>query len=179
MRGYRGRHLSQDPLNIVKKAAELLPAKSKVLDLAVGEGRHALYLAEKGNIVTGVDISGDNFEEIKEKVKGGQIKLIQGDVLEFETEEKYDLVLCSGLLHFFTDQQVKTTIQRMKKWTKKGGYNLIAARMDQNPRGSLSHIFAPEELKEYYNDWQIVEYEEVKKEDFPAREIEVILTKKT
>lgn len=34
-----------------------LPAGARVLDLACGKGRHAMYLAEKGFDVTGVDIS--------------------------------------------------------------------------------------------------------------------------
>ena len=112
MRGYKGRHLSEEPLKMVKKVAKLLSLNSKILDLAVGEGRHALYLTEKGYVVTGVDISQDYFKQIKEKVKKGQIKLIQENVLEYKTEEKYDLVICTGLLHFFTEQQVKTIIQK-------------------------------------------------------------------
>lgn len=177
MKGYGRRHLSEEPLEMVKRAAELLHKNSKILDLAVGEGRHALYLAKKGHTVTGVDISKESFRQIREKIKEGQIKLIQEDVLEYKTEEKYDFIICSGLLHFFTKPQVEIIIQRMKKWTEKGGYNLIAARMNQNPRGSLLHVFTSEELKNYYNDWQIVEYEEVEKKDFPAREIEMILTR--
>jgi tellurite methyltransferase len=170
--------LSQEPLEMVKKAAKLLPPNSKILDLAVGEGRHALYFAKKGHAVVGVDVSQENFEEIEEKVKEGKIELVQKDILEYETEEKYDLVICTGLLHFFAERQVKMIIQKMKKWTKKGGYNLIAVRMDQNPRGSLSHVFAPGELKKHYNNWQIVKYEEVEKKDFPARKVEVILSRK-
>ncbi len=178
MRGFQGRHLSEEPLEIVKKAAKLLKADSKVLDLAVGEGRHALYLAEKGHLVTGVDVSDESFEKIKQKASG-EIKLIKKDAREFESEEKYDLVVCTGLLHFFEDNEVEMIIEKMKQLTKPGGYNVLAARMDQNPRGSLSHLFSHQEMKGYYTNWEIIEYEEVEKEDYPARKVQIVLSEKT
>lgn len=171
-------HFHAEPLEMVKKAADLLPSESSVLDLAVGEGRHALYLLEKGHRVTGVDISSERIQHLQEQTLGKPITLIQANALEYQPDGLYDLVICTGLLHFFTIQQGERVINTIQSCTKKGGYNIIAARMDQNPRQSLTHVFAPEELKKYYSDWQIVEYEEADMTDFPPRKIEVILCKK-
>src|SRR6187397_419384 len=37
-----------------------LPASALVLDVACGKGRHAIHLAEKGLVVTGIDLSWKN-----------------------------------------------------------------------------------------------------------------------
>ena len=46
-----------------------LPLSSKVLDLACGKGRHAVYIGEKGFNTTGVDLSGNSIEFAKQFVK--------------------------------------------------------------------------------------------------------------
>lgn len=43
-----------------------LPLKSKVLDIACGKGRHAIYLNKKGYIVTGIDLSKQSIDYCKE-----------------------------------------------------------------------------------------------------------------
>lgn len=180
MKGFGGRRMPEEPLEIVKRTAELLSPESEVLDMAVGEGRHALYLAERDMSVTGVDILKDRLGQIREKAQEDwQIELIEKNALEFDTDRQFDLVLCTGLIHFFEEEDVKQMIEKMKRLTKEGGYNLIAARMDQNRRGSLLHLLDKEELKEYYqDDWEIIEYQEIEKE-YPPRRVQVILSRKT
>ena len=48
-------HLSSTPSEWVHRFAHLLPAVSRVLDVACGSGRHAAFLASLGHHVTGVD----------------------------------------------------------------------------------------------------------------------------
>jgi len=58
-----------------------------------------------------------------------------------------------------------------------GGINVIAARMVQNLRQDLPHIFSPNELRNYYedNDWQIEEYEEIERGE---RKIALLIARK-
>lgn len=178
--GWGGWRRSSEPLGVVKKAGELLSPNSKVLDLAVGEGRHGLYLARKGHEVLGVDVSDRGFSKIEERKKDEDLKieLVRKDVLEFESEKKFDLVLATGLLHFFSKEDVERTVEKMKGFVKVGGYSLLATRMDQNTRRSLSYLFESGEMKKYYKKgWEVVEYEEIEKE-MPPRVVQVILAKK-
>jgi SAM-dependent methyltransferase len=46
-----------EPNDFLREKAELLPRGARVLCLAEGEGRNAVYLAERGFAVTGVDAS--------------------------------------------------------------------------------------------------------------------------
>jgi tellurite methyltransferase len=58
----RGPYLLQPEDFLVKREHLLLPGT--VLDVACGDGRHALYLARKGFAVTGVDFSGEGLRRL-------------------------------------------------------------------------------------------------------------------
>jgi tellurite methyltransferase len=154
------------PMPIIKKAVEILPS-GKALDLGVGNGRNALYLLEKGFEVTGVDMSEEGIAILRKSApKSSKLKLIVSDVTKFETSEKFNLVCAIGLLHFLERNVIESLIIKMKNLTTKGGLNAIGARMSQNYREDLPHVFKPNELKEMYKSkgWHIEHYQEVTKE---------------
>lgn len=148
---------------VVKKALTYVD-KGKALELGVGNGRNTLFLLTNSFEVTGVDMSEEGIKILEERTGGNpNLNLIVSDVLGLETTEKFNLILAIGLLHFLEKDKIDILIKKMKKWTAPGGINVIAARMVQNFRQDLPHIFSPSELKEYYedSDWQIEEYEEI------------------
>src|SRR5690349_4085579 len=75
-----------------------LKAGSKVLDLMCGYGRHTLSLARQGINITAVDNLPDYISEIKEIAKKENLPVtaVQADVLQFQSEDEYDLVICMG-----------------------------------------------------------------------------------
>jgi len=150
------------PMPVLKKALNYI-SNGTALDLGVGNGRNTLYLLSKNFVVTGVDMSKEGIELIKNRIPAGSnIKLTVGNVLDFKSDEKFDLVCAIGLLHFLDIEDINTLIIKMKKLTKVGGINVIAARMAQNLRQDLPHIFSPNELKDFYKEegWEIKEYSE-------------------
>jgi SAM-dependent methyltransferase len=75
-------------------------APGRALDLASGEGRNALWLAERGWRVTAVDFSTVGMEKARKRAEaqGLEIDWVLEDVLSFEPDpEGYDLVLWSYL----------------------------------------------------------------------------------
>jgi len=150
---------------IVKQALKYVSGSS-VLELGVGNGRNAFYLLSKLFDVTGVDVSKEGLQVLRERVdRNPKLHLIESDVLKFSTDKKYDLILAIGLLHFLNVGDIKLLIKRMKRWTKPRGLNVIAVRMVQNLRNDLPHVFVPGELKDFYmeDDWEIKEYLEEEK----------------
>jgi len=152
----------QAPMPVLEKAINFV-SSGKALDLGVGNGRNAAYLLSKSFQVTGVDISQEGLDILKQKFPdNSKLKLIASNVLDFDTEEKYDLVCAIGLLHFLPLEDINKLIAKMKNFTQEGGINVIGARMTQNYRQDLPHIFTHNQLKDFYTEagWQIRHYQE-------------------
>jgi SAM-dependent methyltransferase len=101
-----------------------LKAGSKVLDLMCGYGRHALSLARQGINVTAVDNLPDYIDEIKE-IAGKEnlpITALQQDVIQFSSEDKYDLIICMGnSISFFNKEDTEKIFSGIKANLKENG----------------------------------------------------------
>lgn len=85
-----------DPNYFLAEAFSGVEPRGRALDLACGEGRNAIWLAERGWNVTGVDFSGVAIERGRGLAarRDVSVELIEGDVTEFKPEhEAYALLL--------------------------------------------------------------------------------------
>ena len=64
----------------------------RTLELAIGTGRIALPLTERGVAVDGIDISPDMVDRLREKPGGAEIAVTIGDMAEVDVEGPYELV---------------------------------------------------------------------------------------
>jgi len=96
----------------------------KMLDCACGYG----YLAEKvfpylpeGSSYTGFDISGKYLEEAERRFgrDNSAIRFRYGDVLAYQNEENYDLVISQMILSYLAEPE--KVINSMVSWLKPGG----------------------------------------------------------
>jgi 2-polyprenyl-3-methyl-5-hydroxy-6-metoxy-1,4-benzoquinol methylase len=79
---------------LVAEVAGLQPGRA--LDLACGEGRNSVWLAERGWKVTAVDFSEVAIGKARERAarEGQEVELVCADLVEYEPPaEAYDLVL--------------------------------------------------------------------------------------
>ncbi len=96
-RRYAGRELiwtSEANRFLVREADGMPPGRA--LDLACGEGRNAVWLAERGWRVTGVDFSGVGLEKAKAlaEARGVKADWIIADLLDYRPEpQAFDLVI--------------------------------------------------------------------------------------
>lgn len=105
-----------------------LRGKKKVLDLGCGQVKELLYLAQLGHDVTGIDISGVAINQMltRAKAKGLKVNGIVGDVLNYKIEEKFDLILLIGLLHFTRgDENRRMLLERVERSFGNEGYCFI------------------------------------------------------
>jgi SAM-dependent methyltransferase len=67
-----------------------------ILDVGCGTGRHAIELAKRGYVVTGIDVSAKMLAKAAEKAKAANVNvnLIRGDATQFQLPKKYDGVIC-------------------------------------------------------------------------------------
>ena len=120
----------------------------KVLDLGCGRAQIGTELLEKGFSVTFVDISKEKIAKL-EKLKA--IKVI-ADLNNYKIEEKYDLILSLGIMHFLLRKKALELINEMQEQTRKGGINVIDAFVGKE-------YFREGELKSIYEDWEILDFE--------------------
>ena len=106
-----------EPASIVRELLPLLP-HGPALDIACGTGRHALFLAARGQHVTAVDFSSVALDTLEARARGthtpvqrssripaagrhlrGGLELIQANLEEAELpERRFDLIICMQYL---------------------------------------------------------------------------------
>lgn len=87
------------------------------LDLASGEGRNAIWLAEKGWDMTAVDFSSVALD--RGRAISDQVEFIEADVLSWEPDRKFDLVLIAYLQ--IEAEPLSDLIFRARDWLEEGG----------------------------------------------------------
>lgn len=89
------------------------PRAQVVLDVACGTGEHARLLGERhGYQVDGLDIEPEFVRLAQQKNPGG--RFWQADMRTFETEKRYDVILClfSSIAYVKTIEGVRQTLSR-------------------------------------------------------------------
>ena len=86
----------REPTALLVENRHLLPPDGKALDVAMGTGRNALYLASLGYEVTGIDVSKVAVEHCRQEAEKRelQVEAILADLESYElVTEAYDLVV--------------------------------------------------------------------------------------
>ena len=160
-------------IEIVDLAGQLSTGYS-ILDLGCGDGRNALFLAEKGCSVTCVDFSEEALKRLHyfAELKGLAIETYQRDLCNYNFINDYDLIIAHGVLHFLKQDCWTRLIEDMKIHTRIGGYNVVAVFTDRIPAAEhvkerVGDLFKEGELFELYADWHIVAKKSYIKEENP------------
>jgi SAM-dependent methyltransferase len=113
--------------------ADLSPGSA--VDLAAGEGRHALWLAARGWHVTAVDFSSVGLDRGRAQPGAGAVTWVAGDVREWTADpSSVDLVLVA-YLHLPTDESTDL-LTRAVSWLRPGGRMLVLGHdVDNLTRG--------------------------------------------
>lgn len=137
----------------------------KTLDLGCGQGRNSLYLSDRGFEVTAYDLSPNMIDTLmnimaKESIRNIEVK--QYDINSAAIEGNYDLIVSTVVMMFMDRDCVPAIISNMQAHTNSGGYNLIVAAMstEKYPFEGFSFTFGEGELERYYQDWEMIHYNE-------------------
>jgi len=151
----------KEPNPFLKKHIRLLP-KGKALDIASGEGRNTVFLAQHGFEVDAVDISDRGLKKAQKlaRDKGVKINTLLVDLDQYQIEkEQYDLIANFYFLR-------RRLIPRIKKGLKKGGkvifetYLLEHRTLGTGGPKQAKYFLKPNELLGLFKDFRILFYRE-------------------
>jgi len=128
------------------------------LDMGCGSGVDSIYLAHAGWQVTALDFMQEAIEMTRAAAAeaGVELEFVNTDVLEWETDRQFDLLLDSGLLHNLSRDNIPAYRQRILRWLAADGDYVLAhweSRGDNDrlrggarrvTRRQISDLFAPE-----------------------------------
>lgn len=144
-----------------------LPSSPAALDIAAGDGRNAVYLAEEGMAVDAVDISevGLDLAERLAKDRKVTIHTVQADLETWKIpENSYDLIA-----NFFYLQ--RSLFPQIEAGLKKGGVLVFETYTvdqleTQGPSLKRDFLLERNELLRSFKNLRVVYYEETKSEKF-------------
>ena len=113
---------------------ELSPGS--VLDIGCGTGENAIFLAQNGFLVTGIDLVRDAIRTAKAKAAERKVKVDfrVGNALSIESgEDEFDNVVDSGLFHTFSDKERLVFAQETARVLRKGGSYFMMCFSDKEP----------------------------------------------
>lgn len=87
------------------------------LDLAAGEGRNAVWLAERGWTMTAVDFS--EVAVSRGRSASSDVEFVVADVLAWQSDRSYDLVLVAYL--HLVEGQLRSVVSKAKSWLSPAG----------------------------------------------------------
>lgn len=151
----------KEPAAFLVDVVEQLPL-GPALDIATGEGRNAVFLAKKGFLVEGIDISVVGLRKAKRLAaeNGVKIQTMNADLNKYKIRPEY----YSVILNFFYLQ--RSLFPQMKAGLKKGGvlvFETYTTEQLKNPGGQSmekEYLLDPGELKKAFGDLEILHYSE-------------------
>ena len=122
------RHALGEPTKELVIFFEQLPAPMRILDVGCGQGRDALFIARLGHQVVGVDLSSSGIAQLREDAEreGLDIEGIMADVVEYEPDGLFNIVLFDRTLHMLPTNDQISVLDRYRKHVDENGYVLIS-----------------------------------------------------
>jgi SAM-dependent methyltransferase len=150
----------KSPAKFLAENYEYIPFEGAVLDMGMGEGRNAVFLAQKGYKVTGIDISSVAVKKayLLAQEFGVKIKGVVASLKEYKIPpESYDAIIC----FYYVDRSL---IEKMKTWLKPGGVIIYEAHTlrEQKQKGDPdeSSYVREQELLKMFPGMKVLKFEE-------------------
>lgn len=135
----------------------------KVLDIGCGEGKDAVFLARNGYRVSAIDIAESGLDKgrmLAEKCNT-YVDFFRADISDYRLNEKFDIILSSGVFHFLRPEIRAEVTDNLKKFTNEDGIHALNVFVSKpylkRAPGKKGERFEwkSRELFSYYHDWHL------------------------
>src|SRR6266404_4314843 len=131
-----------------------------VLDAGCGTGDNALFFAERGRTVTGIDFLEEPIARAKKKAseRGLSVTFLVKDALTLKDwPERFDDVIDSGLFHVFSDGDRRRYVEGLATVLKPGGRLFLLCFSDEEPGTEGPRRVSMKELHDAFAEGWIIE----------------------
>jgi len=164
---------SVNPNATIKEFEHLFEKQSQILEVGCGEGQNIIYLAKQGfSNIDAFDLSANAINKVMRQCEISNVKVnaFIDDLTKYQFDKEYDLIMSFGTLHFVAKSEWKKFIINAKENTKVGGIHIMQIFTDVVPASDDIAPFAigiakDEEIKELYQDWEILQFKSYVFED--------------
>lgn len=152
----------KSPAEFLSENYQYIPYEGTVLDMGMGEGRNAVFLAQKGYKVTGVDISSVAVKKsyLLAQEFGVKIKGVVASLSDYKIPTaSFDAIVC----FYYVDRSL---IEKIKSWLKPGGiliYEAHTTREKANKKNDPmddDNYLKEQELLKLFSGMRVLKYEE-------------------
>lgn len=126
----------------------------RALDVDMGQGRNAIFLARQGWDVTGFDVAAVGLQNAREHAAAAGVKItaVHASDEEFDFgRERWDLIAIIYALE-------KRSVHRVRDALKPGGLVVIEAGHTDDPKAGFG--FRTDELRDIFKGFRILKYED-------------------
>lgn len=163
---YWGTQPSAMCYEIMKLCPPLKPLR--LLDVACGEGKNAVFFARNGYHVTAFDAASAGLEKARRFADqaGAQVNFFQANMIDFRLDSEFDIIFCSGALHYLPQELRGEILGNYQEHTAAGGLHALNVFVRKSFVKSPSnekdfrYKWISGELFTYYADWLIVSCQE-------------------
>jgi len=154
---------------LMSVAAERTPGA--VLDVGIGQGRNALYLASKGWSVTGIDIADEGVRQAQSAADAAHLKveaLVQDAMTYDWGTDRWDMIC---LIYEGGGQYADKVRQALKS----GGIVVVEYFLDEGMEGTGASGFKPNQILEVFRGLKTLRHEElVDQPDYSIRPTKLV-----
>lgn len=152
------------PQPVFVEAAEQITGS--VLDVGCGTGENALFFAQRGHKVTGIDFLEHPIAEAKQKARDRnfQASFLVMDALHLNAiPEVFDSVIDCGLFHIYSDEHRGRYVEGLASVVKPGGKVFVMCFSDKEPPGDGPRRISQQEIHEAFaQGWEVESMEEAR-----------------
>lgn len=128
---------------------------SKILDLGSGTGLIVNKLYDKVKFVDCIE----PFREFSDYiVKNENVNITNISVLDFETDNKYDMVTVFGLISYFNEDESTIIYKKCLNWLKPNGKMIVKNQFGVN-EDVLVTGYSEEQKTEYFSEYRHIDKE--------------------